>query len=70
MRANQATRLAGSPERRRKRKVKKEAPKEIDTKTYFELKRGTEIGNTYYMKAKEFTESEEIRIKKAYMNKQ
>ena len=39
-----------------------------DLDVLFEAKRTSEIGNTYFLKAKEFTEQEEIQIKSSYMN--
>jgi len=40
----------------------------IDINTWFEQKRATEIGNTFYLKAKEAADVEELEVKQSYMN--
>ena len=52
----------------KKANKKVEEPKTVGTDQYFEQKRATEIGNTFYLKAKEHTETETMKIKRSYMN--
>lgn len=55
---------------KKKKRDKSEAKVMTETDKYFEMKRNTEIGNTYYLKAKEHTEAEEQKIIKSYLNAQ
>ena len=50
-------------------KVKK-ATKDMTPDEYLQMKRETEKGNTFYLKAKEATTLEEDKVLKEYMNAQ
>ena len=56
--------------KKKKEKEDKPEPTVVDINTFFEQKRATEIGNTYYLKAKEAQEQEELEIKQTFLNPQ
>ena len=49
---------------------KKKSTKDMTPDEYLQMKRETEKGNTFYLKAKEATTLEEDKVLKEYMNPQ